>query len=292
MIRSMTGFGMGKARSEYGVATVEIKTVNHKFLEISSKLPNNLQIFEDRVKEILQKDIKRGKVYFNLMYEGISPANDLVYLDMSLAKSYYKKLEQLKNTFKIKEAISLKDITSFPGVLNFRVTENEASKLWPVAAKAIAAAVKKLIYERSREGKHLAQDLSKRISIIKGHLASIKVKAHVNVKNYKRKLEDRITEISKTPPVNKDRLEMEAALYAKNSDISEEITRLSGHVINCEKIIKKGEEAGKKLDFVAQEMHREINTIGSKSSDYTISTSVIEIKSEVERIREQVKNIE
>lgn len=292
MLRSMTGFGNGKAKTKFGTVIAEIKTVNHKFLEITPKLPASLNILEDKVKEVIQREVSRGKVYLNLIYEGEQPTHEIICLDVGLAKSYYKKLNDLKKVLNIKEEIGLRDIVVFPGVLNVRVTEREVYKLWPVIEKAVAKAVAKLVHEREKEGKHLAVDLKKRLSNIKKHLGKIGQNSHINVRNYKKKLENKIEEISGMPAVNNDRLEMEVALYAKNSDITEEITRLSGHVINFDSIIKQDNEAGKKLDFVAQEMHREINTIGSKSSDYNISRSVIEIKSEIEKIREQLKNLE
>jgi len=288
----MTGFGSSKSKGKRGVVTAEIKTVNHKFLELSIKLPPSLYIFEDKVKEVLETGIKRGKVYFNLMFEGSTASGDVLYLDVPLAKSYYHKLNDLKKVFKLEEKISLKDIVAFPGVINYRVSEKQALKAWPLVEDAIKKALKKLIIEREREGRHLAMDLAKRCATIKKHLNIIKDKAHLNVKNYKKKLEDRITEISNIPPANNDRLEMEVALFAKNSDITEEITRLTAHIVNFDRVLKQKGETGKKFDFIAQEMHREVNTIGSKSGDYNISMSVIEMKSEIEKIREQVKNIE
>ena len=292
MIRSMTGFGSSKSKSKYGVVTAEIKTVNHKFVEITCKLPNSLVIFEERIKSLLQKEIKRGKVYFNLIYEGASPHVDSLYVDKKLAESYYNKLHSLKKAFKLEGGIKLNDIILFPGVLNYRSAEKDISKLWPSVHGAVDSALERLINERGKEGKSLYKDFKKRIKKIKKHINRIKNKSYVNVKNYKTKLEQRIKEISKGKGINSERLEVEVALYAKNSDISEEITRLKNHISNFDRIIGKNGEAGKKLDFIAQELHREINTVGSKSSDYTISKSVIEIKSEIEKIREQLKNIE
>ncbi|MCK4463541.1 MAG: YicC family protein [Candidatus Omnitrophica bacterium] len=292
MIRSMTGFGSDKAKSKYGVVTAEIKTVNHKFLEISCKLPNSLVIFEERIKSLLQRGVKRGKVYFNLIYEGTSPHVDSLYVDKKLAENYYNKLNSIKKTFKLEGGINLSDIISFPGVLNYRSAEKDISKLWPSVHTAADSALAKLINEREKEGRYLYKDFKKRIKKIKRYVVKIEDRAYINVKNYKRKLEQRIKEISRNYPVNNERLEMEVVLYAKNSDISEEITRLKNHIFNFDKTIGKRGEAGKKLDFIAQELHREINTVGSKSSDYTISKSVIEIKSEIEKIREQLKNIE
>lgn len=292
MIRSMTGFGSSKAKAKSGTVTAEVKTVNHKFLEVSYKLPNSLSLFEDKVKALVQKDIKRGKVYLNLIHEGNSHHGGNLHLDIKLAKKYYRKLNELRKELAIDETVGLQDIVAYPGVLNHSVTHKEVSRLWPVMRRALARALQRLVNEREREGRHLSRDLKKRLSRIRKHVGRIKEKSYTNVRHYKKRLEQRIQEISGLRPINNDRLEMEVALFAKNSDITEEITRLKGHVKNFDRIVRKGGETGKKLDFVAQEMHREANTVGSKSNDYEISKRVIEIKSEIEKIREQVKNIE
>ena len=164
--------------------------------------------------------------------------------------------------------------------------------MWPPIHKAASLARDKLIVEREKEGRHLYKDFKKRLKRIKRYIVKIRDRSCINVENYKKKLEERIKEISRNQTVNNGRLEIEVALYAKNSDISEEVTRLDNHILNFNKTIDKRGEAGKKLDFIAQELHREINTVGSKSSDYAISKSVIEVKSEIEKIREQLKNIE
>jgi len=292
MISSMTGFGRGSFKSRLGIFTAEVKTVNHKYLEVTCKLPNSLSIFEDKVKTLIQTIIKRGKVYYNLIHEGASPHADSLFVDKELAKKYYDKLSYLKKSLNLYGNIDVSDIISLPGILDYKNREKNISKCWPSIEKATASALNKLIVERDKEGKALFIDLKKRLVIINDHVLRIKDKSKKNVKGYKRKLEERIEEISGTQIVNNGRLEMEVALYAKNSDISEEVTRLKNHILNFERTINDSGEAGKKLDFIAQELHREINTVGSKSNDYAISKSVIEIKSEIEKIREQVKNLE
>ncbi len=292
MVRSMTGFGTSKARSKHGTITAEIKTVNHKYLEVSVKLTPSLYLFEENIKSLVQKDIRRGKVYLTLAHEGICPDSDILHLDLGLAENYFNKLTEIKKHFKLKEEISLKDIASFQGVLSYRVTEKETLVLWPVVQEAVVKAVKRLIHERDKEGRHLAKDLAGRIAIIKKHITIINSRAKASVKTYKKKLEEKAVDAAPGTQASAEKIDIEVALFAKNSDISEEVTRLTGHLINFTRILKSSGETGKKLDFIAQEMHREINTIGAKSSDYDISTSVIEVKGEIEKIREQVKNIE
>jgi uncharacterized protein (TIGR00255 family) len=262
-------------------------------LEITCKFPNSIIFFEDKVKLALQKHIKRGKVYYNLIYEGTSPHADSLFIDKQLAKNYYHKLSYLGKMFNIKDNINMHDLISIPGILGYKTTESDVSKLWPAVDSATKLAIGKLIADREKEGRAIYSDLKKRLKKIQRYVDMIKDKANANVDGYKKKLEERIKEISgNNKLINNDRLEMEVAIYAKNSDISEEINRLKSHIKNFHKTIEGDGETGKKLDFIAQELHREVNTIGSKSNDYTISKAAIEIKSEIEKIREQVKNLE
>jgi len=292
MVMSMTGFGIGKAKSKYGIVTAEIKTVNHKFLEISYKLPNGFYFLEDKIKTLLQDGIVRGKIYFNIIYEGRMPKGETIYVDTALAAEYHEKLKKLKKTLKLNTEIELRDIAAFPGIVNMKISEADYEMLWPTIEKAIKEAIKKLNADRLREGKHLAEDLLKRVKKIKKNIDKIKARSVQSLKEYKKKLSEKAKNLLGTQTVSGDKVEAEAVQYAKSSDIAEEITRLIGHGINFENVVKVGGEAGKKLDFIAQEMHREANTIGSKSSDYAIARNVIEVKSEIEKIREQVKNLE
>ena len=184
------------------------------------------------------------------------------------------------------------DIISFPGVINFKLANRSATKMWPFVKEAAEEALRKLARDRQKEGNFLLKDLTKRIKKIKQITAQIKKGTVSDVLGYKKKLRNRIRELSGGYPVDKGRLEVEVALFAKNSDITEELTRLDNHTHNFMKTTQKTCEAGKKLDFIAQELHREINTVGSKSSGFNISKGVIEIKTEIEKIREQLKNIE
>ncbi len=293
MIKSMTGFGSGQARGKFGIFAAEIKTLNHKFLEMSTRLPNGLNALDEKVKNLVKKNIKRGKVYLSLTQE--TADNDItssIAVDGKLAKRYCNKLKKLRKELGLKEPIKLADIVSFPGVINHRTETRDISKTWPVVKEAIERALKKLLKDREKEGSVLAEDIGKRIKKIKNIVADIKKSASSNVRNYRKKLKERIKELSGDYPVDRGRLEMEVALFAKNSDISEELTRLDNHIRNFTKTLRKTGEVGKKLDFIAQELHREINTVGSKSSGFNISKGVIEAKTEIEKIREQLKNIE
>ncbi|UCD55207.1 MAG: YicC family protein [Candidatus Omnitrophota bacterium] len=292
MIRSMTGFGKGEVRGRFGFFGAEIKTINHKFLEITFKLPNSLAIFDDKVKALIKNRIKRGKVYLNLVHETAEGNTGNIFIDENLARNYSSRLKRLKKKLNIKDPVKIADIVSFPGVINYKLANKGTAKMWPFVKEAIEESLKKLVKDREKEGSFLFKDLIWRINKVKRIVSNIKGKAASNVQNYKKKLGDRIKELSGGYPIDNGRLEIEVALFAKNSDITEELTRLNNHIDNFTKTIRKDSEVGKKLDFIAQELHREINTIGAKSSGFNISSGVIEIKTEIEKIREQLKNIE
>jgi len=292
MIKSMTGFGKGEYVLPKGKVTVEIKTVNHKFLDISLKLPVGMSIFEEKVKDVLQKNIKRGKMYINIAYEGALLKEGKVLLDGKAAKRYYMELSKLEKSLGLKNGITVKDLAMLPGVVSYEIEEAKIAALWPKVKIALDRALNKLGKDRDKEGRALFADLDARAKKIRSLLGTIRSRAHLNIDEYRRKFNDRIKDLTGGRTIDMGRLEMEVAIFAKNSDISEEITRLDNHLDNFGKTISEHGEVGKKIDFIAQELHRETNTIGSKASDFKISKSVIEIKGEIEKIREQAKNLE
>jgi len=292
MIRSMTGYGRAEAKTKFGLFIAETKTLNHKFLEITPKLPNSLAVFDDKVKNLIKHKVKRGKVYFNLVHDVTKEGASTMVIDETLAKNYTNKLKKLGKRLDIKDTLKLSDVIGFPGIVNFKSKDKDTTRMWPDVKKVINEALDELVDDRGKEGSFLYKDLIKRIQKIKEIVFDIKRNAKYNVQNYKKKLGLRIKELLGSHPMDKGRLEVEVALFAKNSDITEELTRLDNHMCNFSRTIKKPGEVGKKLDFIAQELHREINTIGSKSSGFNISKGVIEIKTDIEKIREQLKNIE
>lgn len=292
MIKSMTGFGKAEARTKFGLFTAEIKTLNHKFLEITPKLPNSLAVFDDRIKNLVKNKVKRGKVYLNLVHDTTEEAGGNVFIDENLAKNYSRRLKRLKKQLNIAEPVKLADIISFPGVINYKLAGKDVAKIWPFMKQVIDGALKRLVTDREKEGSFLLKDMKARMKRIEKIVSSIEKSAASNVQNYKKRLRERIKELSSGYPIDKGRLAVEVALFAKNTDITEELTRLDNHIHNFKRSIETGGEVGKKLDFIAQELHREINTVGSKSSGFNISKGVIEVKTEIEKIREQLKNIE
>jgi uncharacterized protein (TIGR00255 family) len=294
MIKSMTGFGKAEARSKSGKIKAEARSVNHKFLEIGVKLPEGMANFEDRIRELAAKFVKRGKINLNIVYEDGISAADKITVDEQLAKAYYRMLSGLKKKIKLEGNIRLDQLIALPGVITYEPKAAVAENIWPAAEKAVSAAFKKLDESRLKEGAHLYADLKKRIDSIEKATALIQERSKINVKLYKGRFKNSIKKISSEAikTFDKNRLEQEVALYAKNSDITEETTRIAAHVKALRESLDRELEVGKKLDFIAQELNREINTVGSKASDFKISQKVIHIKSEIEKLREQAKNIE
>lgn len=292
MVKSMTGFGKGSFRVKGGKITVEIKTVNHKFFDASLRLPTNLTVFEEKINEILQKRLLRGKVMLHLSCDGRLLQDEKFSINKRAAKNYYDELVSLKKHLGLADEVTIQELIALPGVIIHDTGDTNLEKAWPKVRAAVESALRSLVDDRAKEGRALAGDLSMRAKKILKALENIKSRAHINIEEYRKRFESKVKALTGGRDIDMGRLEMEVAIFAKNCDISEEITRLENHLRNFEKTISLGVEVGKKLDFIAQELHREINTVGSKASDFKISKSVIEIKSEIEKIREQAKNIE
>ena len=288
----MTGFGRGAARLGNGTVCVEIKTVNHKFFDVSLRLPPALAILEDDIKGVLQRRLRRGKVSLSMTYDGTTAKDERIAVNIPTARRFYAELKSLEKALGIREEITLRDIIALPGVLSYEVVSRGSAKSWPHVKSALEKAIASLVKDREKEGRSLYRDLAKRSRAITSMLGVIRSRSHVNVEEYRRRFSKRIKGLTGGSEINMGRLEMEVAIFAKNCDIAEEITRLQNHLVNFNKTIAGNGEVGKKLDFIAQELHRETNTIGSKASDFKIAKHVIEIKGEIEKIREQAKNIE
>ncbi|MFH1848321.1 MAG: YicC/YloC family endoribonuclease [Candidatus Omnitrophota bacterium] len=293
MIKSMTGFGKGETTSPFGAVKAEIRTINHKFLDAFIKLPEGLSVFEEKVRTLVQRRVKRGKANLNITVDETSGASIKIVIDEKLAKSYHKQLLLLKKELGLEGGIKIEQIMALPGLIKHEAKGIDPQKAWPYVEKAINSACGSLDRSRLKEGAVIYKDLKKRTGSIKKAVAVIDNRSSINIQLYKKRLSKTIKKLSgSTMSFDKNRLEQEVALFAKNCDVTEEITRIRGHLKNVSDTLSQNGEAGKKLDFIAQELHREVNTIGAKASDLKISQKVIQIKSEVEKLREQAKNIE
>ncbi len=292
MIRSMTGYGRGEYSDKKGTIIVEIKSLNHRFLETVFRLPESLVLFEERIREMIQHKAKRGRINLSLFFERFKKETALICVDKDLAKRYHKALISLKKDLRLKDDIGVNQIVSFPNVLKFELPQEDLSELRHSIERALNKALDSLVESRIKEGKILYADLAKRVKELFGLLINIERRQPQVIKEYKKRLPKRISGITVSTVLSRERLEEEVLSFAKNTDITEELVRVRGHLKSFQKRMQLKGPVGKELDFLAQELHREANTICSKVADYRISEWVIKMKSEIEKIREQLQNVE
>ena len=293
MIRSMTGYGKQSLNVEGREYQIEIKSVNHRYLDINIKMPKTLSYLEEAVKKEISEKIKRGKVDVFITYENNSKEGRNITINKELAKLYIEQLKELAEEEKISSNIEVMEIAKFPDILTIKADE-EDEKIKQEITQVTTEATNKIVEMKAIEGEKIAQDLLQRISKIENKIMEISSKSTGLIEEYVVKLEKRIQEILKTEEIDKSRIAQEVVIYADKCSIQEEITRLKSHIYQFRNLItnNQNETIGKKLDFIIQEMNRETNTIGSKANNLEITNGVIDIKTEIEDIREQIQNIE
>ena len=293
MIRSMTGYGKQSLSIDGREYQIEIKSVNNRYLDINIKMPKTLSYLEDTIKKEISEKIKRGKIDVFITFENNSQEGKNIKINKELAKLYINQLKELAQEEKISSNIEVIEIAKFPDILTIKVDE-EDEKIKQEIIQTTQEATNKIIEMKNIEGEKIAQDLLQRISNIENKIIEISEKSTGLIQEYVVKLEKRIQEILKTEKIDKSRLAQEVVIYADKCSIEEEITRLKSHIYQFKNLISNNENEtiGKKLDFIIQEMNRETNTIGSKANNLEITNGVIDIKTELEDIREQIQNIE
>ena len=293
MIRSMTGFGRGSYANTEREYTVEIKAVNHRYADINIRLPYVLSFLEDKIKKKILEKIERGKIDVSITFVNNSNLGKKITINQSLAKAYIEELKKLESENDITNDITVMKIARLPDVLNISQDDN-SDVLWEELSNALEEAIANLVEARETEGKKLSEDMLKRLDLINENILNISQYSTGLIDQYVVKLKDRIKEMLQTDIVDEARISQEVVLYADKTSIEEEITRLKSHIVQFKELLQSEsiKKAGKRLDFIIQEMNREVNTIGSKSNCLEITNLVIELKTELEDVREQVQNIE
>ena len=295
MIQSMTGYGKGECTLYNRKFSVEIKSVNHRYNDITIKLPRVMNAFEDKMRAILTASVSRGKTDVYVNYESFSQNDIKVALNEALADAYIEKLNALDARYALNEAPSLALLARFPDVLSVERnadTDETAAEMWEALEGALRVAVERFVAMRTREGAALKADILKKCEQIRVIVADITTRSPLIAQEYREKLIARVQEALGESNIDEARLILEVTIFADRSCIDEELTRLDSHLSQMAVILEETETIGRKLDFLVQEMNREINTIGSKSNDLEITRLVVDAKSEIEKIREQVQNIE
>jgi uncharacterized protein (TIGR00255 family) len=289
----MTGFGQGYAQADGLRIEVEINSVNRKQLDVMVNLPRNLASLEPWVQEKLSHQMSRGRVHVQVAMQATGRlAAGSVEVNHALAERCVVELRRAAKKLDIGDAITLQDLIRVPGVLTVHDASEDLDRIKPVIEKALQRALRNFSTMRKREGAALGIDLAKRLEPLAQHVEKVAGRAPMLAGNYRKSLRDRIQQITGDLAVSDDRIEKEVVLFADRADITEELTRLQSHLQQARGMLRQKEPAGRALDFLAQEMFREINTIASKASDAVISGVVVQFKAELERLREQVQNIE
>jgi uncharacterized protein (TIGR00255 family) len=291
MVVSMTGFGRSKAESERFGVTVEVKTVNHRFCEFHIRMPRQLLKTEEKIKKKLGEHITRGRVEVFVTLEGEGIVNRSVHIDWQALDEYVQHISEIKNRYGISGEIQLHDLVNREEIIHIEEQEAESDELEHLVLTAIEEAGSRLIQMRMQEGAALESDVSNNIQLLKGNIAKVHQFAPDVVEQYRDRLKKKMADFL-AGQADEDRILTEVAFFADKADISEEITRLESHVSQFIEILKANEPLGRKLDFLLQEMNREVNTIGSKANDSRIAREVVEMKSLLEKVKEQVQNIE
>lgn len=294
MIRSMTGYGRAQAVIDTINITVELKSVNHRYFEFSSRVPRNYGFLDEKLKSYIGSRVSRGKVECYVSVENLENNEVEILVNHSLAESYLKALRELaeRNELVLRDDLAMSSLARYNDIFTVHKQEADEEKIWNAVKQVVSVAVDKFIVMRETEGEKLKNDVLSRADLILSKVAEIEERSPQTVKEYNDKLLSRINEFLSDVQVDEQRLLTECAIFADKVAVAEETVRLRSHIDQLRVFFESNEAVGRKIDFLVQEMNRESNTIGSKAQDVTIARNVIDIKAEIEKIREQIQNIE
>ena len=288
----MTGYGRGEVRGDHQAVTVEVKSVNHRYAEVVIRLPKELSPLEERVRAYVTERMSRGRIEVYVNRERVTPGAKSIQVDRDLASAYHKALSELDDSLGLEAKVPVSELLRLPDVVTVSEEAEDLEASWTRLESALGQAVDAAVTMRGSEGRRLAADLEGRLTAIGAQLVFIKERAPAVAEAYRTRLTLRATELLGGAVPDEARLAVEVVLYAERSSITEELVRLESHIAHFREFLRAAEPTGRKMDFLLQEMHRETNTMGSKIGDVSIAQAVVEVKSELEKIREQVQNIE
>ncbi len=292
MVKSMTGFGRACKEIDGYMITVEIKSVNHRYFEFSCRCPRQYGFIDDKIKSFINSKVARGKIECFVGIEALNTESADVVVNNTLAGAYVKALKELSDNYGLKEDFGASTVARFPDVLIVRKSEEDENKIWQLVKTVADEAVEKFIEMRKVEGKRMYDDVYSRSQFILDTVSFIEERSPQTVKEYNDKLVERVHELLGDVSLDENRLLQEVAIYADKVAVAEETVRLRSHISQLRDFISSDEAVGRKLDFLIQEINRETNTIGSKCNDVEIARKVVDVKAEIEKIREQIQNIE
>jgi uncharacterized protein (TIGR00255 family) len=292
MLKSMTGFGKGEGDTALGKLYVEVRSVNHRYCDINIKLPKRLAPFENRIKETIRSQVSRGRIDVSLKLDNLGEEKIQLHVDLHLAEQYYQALQSLREKLQLKDEVSLALLAGSKDLITAKEEAGDIEPYWQEIVPILKRSFQDLDEMKRLEGESIAKDIQQRLEYIVQQLAIIKQQFPSRLEAYQNKLQERLQSLLKGMEVDFSRFQQEVAFLTERTDITEEIVRTESHLAQFT-ILWKGEESvGRKMEFLLQEIHREVNTVSAKANDAEISQRVVEIKSELEKIREQVQNIE
>ncbi len=292
LIKSMTGYGRNESVLEGKKITCEIKSVNHRYSDYSVKVPRYYGFMEDRVRKFVSSYISRGKVDIYISIENFGDTDREILLNEGIAKTYIDALCQLRDSFGLKDDISVMSVARYSEIFKTQKIEEDEEELWNMVVEVMKPAVEQFVSMREREGERILEDLSNRVEYMRSLAKKVEERSPKTVDEYKNKLYTKIKEVLEDRTIDESRILTEVAIFADKVAVNEEIVRLESHFNEFYEIVNKNEPAGRKLDFLIQEINREINTTGSKANDIEIAKIVVELKGETEKLREQIQNVE
>ena len=292
MVSSMTGFGRGKVSGDEFNITVEIKSVNHRYFEYSSRIPRAFQFLDDSLKALCQQKISRGKVEISVQYENTSSNSIELSVNQAYADAYIDALHKFAKSYKLKDDIKASSIVGNTEIFTVKKRDVDEELVKKLVTEAASMAIDNFINSRAAEGERMVADVKGRAEYILKQVEFVETRSPQTVKEYREKIEQKIKELIGDIQIDEQRLLTETAIYADKIAVAEETVRLRSHIQSLCSLLDEGGVIGRKLDFIVQEMNRETNTIGSKCQDMEITKVVVDIKSEIEKIREQIQNIE
>ena len=292
MVLSMTGYGRAEQVLNGRDIVVELRSVNSRFFEYSSRVPRTCSFLEDKLKKLVAAKVSRGKVELNLSIQNVAAADTVVQVNWHLAKSYQTAMQAMSEKLDLKNDVTVSTICRFPDVLTQTAAPADPDTLWADVEQVAQQAIAAFVSMRAVEGEKLALDVSSRVDTIEETVSKVEAQSPQTVAAYRQRLEAKMQEVLQSTTIDESRILTEAAIFADKVAVDEETVRLRSHIAQLRDMLQSGEPVGRKLDFLIQEVNRECNTIGSKCNDLTVARDVVNMKAEVEKIREQVQNIE
>jgi len=288
----MTGFGRAEGETTLGKVVVESRSVNHRYCDINIKLPKRLSLFENRIKEIIRSQVSRGRIDVSLRLDTVGEERVQLSVDLELAQQYYRVLQELKEKLQLKDDITLNLLTGAKDIITAKEESGDIEPYWAQILPILKQSFKNMDDMKRIEGESLSRDLQKRLEHIAQQLQMIKQQFPAHLKATFNRLHERLRSLLEGMEVDPLRFQQEVAILGERTDITEEVVRAESHLVQFSSLLEGNEPVGRKMDFLLQEIHREVNTVSAKANDAEISQRVVEVKSELEKIREQVQNIE